>query len=60
MAQWPDVLAALVRREDLDETTASEAMRSIMSGEATPGQIGGFLLALRAKGETVDEIVGLA
>jgi len=60
MAQWPDILAALVRREDLDETTASEAMRSIMSGEATPGQIGGFLLALRAKGETVDEIVGLA
>lgn len=57
---WPDALGRLVRGEDLDEQTAAAALHSIMSGEATPGQVGGFLLALRAKGETVDEITGLA
>ena len=57
---WADTLAALVRGEDLDEHASGAAMRSIMSGEATPGQIGAFLIALRAKGETVDEITGLA
>jgi anthranilate phosphoribosyltransferase len=57
---WPETLARLVRKEDLDEETAAAAMHQIFSGEATGGQIGGFLLALRSKGETVDEIVGLA
>jgi len=57
---WADTLASLVRGDDLDEHAAAAAMRSIMSGEATPGQIGGFLIALRTKGETVDEITGLA
>jgi anthranilate phosphoribosyltransferase len=57
---WPDTLARLLRREDLAEHDAAAAMGEIMSGAATPGQIGGFLLALRAKGETAEEIVGLA
>ena len=57
---WPDTLARLVRREDLGEHEAAAAMGEIMSGAATPAQAGGFLLALRAKGETAEEIVGLA
>lgn len=57
---WGDTLSRLARRDDLDEAEAAAAMHEIMSGEATPGQIGGFLLALRTKGESVDEIVGLA
>jgi anthranilate phosphoribosyltransferase len=57
---WGETLGRLVRGEDLAEHDAAAAMGEIMSGAATPGQIGGFLLALRAKGETVDEIVGLA
>lgn len=57
---WADTLTALVRGDDLDEHVAGAAMRSIMSGEATPSQIGSFLVALRIKGETVEEITGLA
>lgn len=44
--------------EALDRTDARAAFEIIMSGEATPSQIGGFLMALRVRGETVDEIVG--
>ena len=54
------MLNALVAGDDLDEETAERAMRSIMGGDATPAQIAGFLTALRAKGETADEITGLA
>ncbi|MGH2728605.1 MAG: anthranilate phosphoribosyltransferase, partial [Actinomycetota bacterium] len=57
---WADTLARLLRREDLGEHEAAAAMNEIFSGAATPGQIGGFLLALRAKGETAEEITGLA
>src|SRR5436309_2373608 len=57
---WPELLLRLSRREDLGTEDAAEAMRQIMAGEATPAQIGAFLLALRTKGETVDEIDGLA
>jgi anthranilate phosphoribosyltransferase len=57
---WGETLGRLVKGQDLAEHDAAAAMGEIFSGAATPGQIGGFLLALRAKGETVDEIVGLA
>ena len=46
--------------EDLPGEVAAESMRQIMSGEATDAQIGGFLTALRMKGETPDEITALA
>jgi anthranilate phosphoribosyltransferase len=45
---------------DLSREEAREAMGSIMRGETTPAQIAGFLVALRAKGETADEIAGCA
>jgi anthranilate phosphoribosyltransferase len=57
---WPVLLAALLRREDLSTDATSWAMREVMSGEATPTQVAGFLVALRAKGETADEVAGLA
>jgi anthranilate phosphoribosyltransferase len=53
-------IARLLDGRDLSRQDARGAMGSIMSGEATPGQIGGFLVALRVKGETPDEIAGFA
>jgi anthranilate phosphoribosyltransferase len=53
-------LARLLDGHDLTRDEAREAMNTIMSGEATPAQIGGFLVALRLKGETADEIAGCA
>jgi anthranilate phosphoribosyltransferase len=56
---WRDILATLMRGDDLPADATAWAMDRIMSGEATPVQVAGFLVALRAKGETVDEVSGL-
>jgi anthranilate phosphoribosyltransferase len=56
---WPGVLNSLLRGQDLDAGATAWAMDRIMSGEATDVQIAGFAVALRAKGETVDEVTGL-
>jgi anthranilate phosphoribosyltransferase len=55
-----EALAKLVDRVDLSEEEASEAMNDIALGNATPAQIGAFAVALRMKGETNDELTGLA
>lgn len=55
-----EAIAKLARREDLSAEEAEAAMDALMRGEATPAQIGAFLIALRMKGETVPEIVGCA
>lgn len=53
-------IAQLLDRRDLSEEDAYAAMMQIMTGQATQAQIGGFLVALRMKGETVAEIAGCA
>ena len=53
-------IAQLIAGDHLDRATAHSVMEQIMSGGATDAQIGGFLVALRAKGETVEEIAGFA
>jgi anthranilate phosphoribosyltransferase len=53
-------LAQLLEGSDLKKDQAREVMNEVMRGEATPAQIGGFLVALRLKGETADEIAGCA
>jgi anthranilate phosphoribosyltransferase len=55
-----EAIAAVVAGKDLTEAQSGATMSEIMEGEATPSQIGAFLTALRLKGETVDEITGMA
>jgi anthranilate phosphoribosyltransferase len=55
-----DALARLLDGHDLSREDARAVMNEIMRGDATSGQIGGFLIALRLKGETADEIAGCA
>jgi len=56
----PTALANVVEFHDLNVADMEAVMRLIMTGQATPAQIGGFLVGLRMKGETVDEIVAAA
>ena len=56
---WPPLLSALLRGEDLTPESTTWAMEQVMTGEATPAQVAGFALALRAKGETPAEVTGL-
>jgi anthranilate phosphoribosyltransferase len=53
-------ITAIAEGRDLTREEARRVMDAIMSGEATPAQIGGLLVGLRTKGETVDEITGFA
>jgi anthranilate phosphoribosyltransferase len=55
-----EAIAKVVRSENLTEDEAATAFEEIIRGDATPVQIAGFLVALRMKGETVDEITGFA
>jgi anthranilate phosphoribosyltransferase len=57
---WPEVLARLSRREPLTAAEAEETLKTVVTGEATPAQVGAFLTLLHAKGETAEEVTGLA
>lgn len=56
----PAAIRAVTERRDLTAGEMTEVMRTVMTGGATPAQIGGFLIGLRMKGETVDEIAAAA
>jgi anthranilate phosphoribosyltransferase len=57
--EWPDILGRLASGTDLTREDARAAMAEIMSGTATAAQIAAFIVSLRIKGETVDEMTGL-
>ncbi|QIK61875.1 anthranilate phosphoribosyltransferase [Leucobacter viscericola] len=55
---WPSVLTTLLDSEDLSVSQAEWAMSRVMTGAATGAQMGAFLVALRSKGVTIDEVIG--
>ncbi len=55
---WPELLQHILANGDLSVSEASEAMGQVMAGDVSDAQLAAFLVALRAKGETVDEVVG--
>ncbi|SDQ33217.1 anthranilate phosphoribosyltransferase [Quadrisphaera sp. DSM 44207] len=57
---WAGLIAQLIERRDLTAQQAAWAMSQVMAGEASPARVAGLLVALRAKGETVPELAGLA
>src|SRR3954470_8533231 len=56
---WPILISALLRGADLSAQDTAWAMGEIMAGDASGAQIAGFMVALRAKGETPTELAGL-
>ena len=56
---WPKILQQLLAGENMSREQSSWAMREIMNGEASESQMGAFMIALRSKGETVQELAGL-
>ena len=57
---WPEVLSSLLRGENLPAAATAWAMGQILSGDATPAKMAAFVIGLRSKGETVEELSGLA
>ncbi len=58
-SSWAEVLGTLVQGGDLSSSQTAWAMGEVLEGAATPAQIAGLAVALRAKGETIDEVTGL-
>ncbi len=56
---WPTILAKLLAKADLSRQEAAWAMTQIMDGDSSEAEIGAFMMALRSKGETVEELAGL-
>ena len=56
---WPALLGRLLARRDLTRDEAEAALATVLAGDATAAQIAGLIVALRIKGETVDEIAGM-
>ena len=56
---WPTILGKLLEKGDLTREEARWAMAQVMAGDSSDSQIGAFMMALRSKGETVDELAGL-
>lgn len=56
---WPTILAKLLAKKNLSRDEAGWAMSQIMDGESSEAEIGAFMMALRSKGETVEELSGL-
>lgn len=56
---WPGLISTLIAGQDLTSEAAGDALSEILTGDATAAQIAGFVVALRAKGESTDELYGL-
>ena len=56
---WPQTLGALLRNDDLTGEHTEAVLDTILAGEATDAQIAAFIMAIRQKGETTDELAGM-